>query len=155
MQIRRVVPPLLIAAVVFAAACSGRNSNRTDSSPKFLQYYRQGEQLYFTHCSNCHQKNGTGLRQLYPPLANSDYLPNNRDEVICLIRFGTAEPLTVNGIQFVQPMPGIPSLTDLEIAQIVTYVYNTWTKDEGIIEVKDVSKVLRGCEGRKVVGNKR
>jgi hypothetical protein len=75
--------------------------------------------------------------------------------VICLIRFGTAEPLTVNGIQFVQPMPGIPSLTDLEIAQIVTYVYNTWTKDEGIIEVKDVSKVLRGCEGRKVVGNKR
>src|SRR5690606_7778314 len=155
MQIRRIVPPLLFIAAIILAACSGRNSDRSSESPKFLQYYRQGEQLYVQHCSNCHQRNGTGLRQVYPPLANSDYMRGNRDEVICMIRYGNAEPLVVNGIQFVQPMPGIPSLTDLEIAQIVTYIYNSWDYEEGIIEVKDVSEVLSACEGREVVGNKK
>jgi cytochrome c551 len=155
MQIRRSATPLLFIAALFALACSGRGSNHTDSSPKFLQYYRQGEQLYIAYCSNCHQRDGSGLRRVYPPLANADYLRNNRDEVICLIRYGTADPLVVNGVEFIQPMPGIPSLTDLEIAQIVTYIYNTWTHEKGIIEVKEVSEVLRGCERRPVVGNKR
>ncbi|HLT80153.1 MAG TPA: cytochrome c [Cyclobacteriaceae bacterium] len=156
MPIKSIGLPLLLTVALLATACSGGNSDRTaNSSPKFLQYYRQGEQLYIQHCSNCHQRDGSGLRQIYPPLDTSDYMRNNRDEVICLIRFGVEAPLVVNGIEFVQPMPGIPSLTDLEIAQIVTYIYNTWSHDEGIIEVKDVSEVLRACDDREVVGNKR
>jgi mono/diheme cytochrome c family protein len=154
MQIKPVVL-LLLVALVFATACSGRKTDHADDSPKFIQYYRQGEQLFVQHCSNCHQQDGSGLRRIYPPVNASDYIDKNRNEVICLIRFGVADPLVVNGIEFVQPMPGIPSLTDLEIAQIVTYLYNTWSREEGIIEVKDVSKVLRECEGREVIGNKR
>lgn len=89
------------------------------------------------------------MRRVYPPLDTSDYMTNNRDKVICLIRYGVDEPLVVNGIEFVQPMPGIPALTDLEIAQIVTYIYNTWSHEEGIVEVKEVSEALAGCEGSK------
>src|SRR5262245_32961196 len=56
-----------------------------DSSPKFTQYYNQGEQLYLKYCSNCHQKNGTGLGRVYPPLNTSDFMQHNVNEVICLI----------------------------------------------------------------------
>lgn len=147
MRIRRFVPPLLSVAILLAIACAGSNGGRAENdSPKFLQYYRQGQQLYLQHCSNCHQQDGSGLRRVYPPLDTSDYLVNHRDEVICLIRFGTSKPLVVNGVEFVQPMPGIPSLTDLEIAEIVTYIYNTWSHEEGIVDVKQVSEVLAGCE---------
>ena len=38
-----------------------QNQQLHTSSPKFEQYYVQGEQLYLKNCSNCHQKTGTGL----------------------------------------------------------------------------------------------
>jgi mono/diheme cytochrome c family protein len=121
------------------------NSDRKDKSPKFTQYYNQGEQLYTKHCSNCHQENGKGLGRLYPPLDSSDYMANNFEAVICLIENGKKGSLVVNGIEFNQAMPGIPTLTDLEVAEIATYIYNTWTHDRGIIEVKDVSTILQNC----------
>jgi mono/diheme cytochrome c family protein len=120
--------------------CSGKNE-----SPKFTQYYNQGETLYEKNCSNCHQKNGSGLGLIYPPLDTSDYMDANFAEVICLMRHGKKGELIVNGKSFNQPMPGIPTLTDLEIAEIATYIYNTWDHKRGIIDVKETSSVLKTC----------
>jgi cytochrome c551 len=116
------------------------------SDPKYQQYYNQGEQLYIKHCSNCHQKDGKGLGLVYPPLENSDYLNNNLDDVICLMRYGISGELIVNGQSYNKPMPGIPTLTDLEIAEIATYIYNTWHPHRGIIEVRAVADVSGKCK---------
>jgi mono/diheme cytochrome c family protein len=43
-------------------------------------------------------------------------------------------------------MPAMPTLTDLEIAEIVTYIYNSWEHDQGIVEVSEVSAVLSKCD---------
>jgi cytochrome c551 len=120
-------------------------SNKKDSSPKFTQYYNQGETLYQKNCSNCHQKNGSGLGLVYPPLDSSDYMEKNFKDVICLIRNGKKGELIVNGKKFNQPMPAIPTLTDLEIAEIATYIYNTWSHQKGLVEVKEVSELLKAC----------
>jgi cytochrome c551 len=119
--------------------------NNNSSSNKFQQYYYQGEQLYTRHCGNCHQKGGKGLGRVYPPLDSSDYMQQNFESVICLIRNGKKGELIVNGKSFNQPMPGISILTDLEIAEISTYIYNTWKNKRGIIDVKEVSKILTAC----------
>jgi mono/diheme cytochrome c family protein len=116
------------------------------SSVKQQQYYVHGEQLYIKHCSNCHQKNGTGLGLLYPPLAKSDYVDKNFESVICLMRYGVEGELIVNGKSFNKAMPGIPSLSNLEIAEIATYVYNTWGHQRDSIELKDVSRILGNCK---------
>jgi cytochrome c551 len=116
-----------------------------NSSPKFTQYYVQGEKLYVEHCSNCHQADGTGLGRVYPPLHISDYMENNFSDVICLIRHGKSGALIVNGQQFNQPMQGLAKLSDLEIAEIATYIYNTWTHERGIVEVKDAEEILKEC----------
>src|SRR5688500_9992674 len=84
------------------------------SSPKFTQYYVQGEKLYLKHCSNCHQADGTGLGRLYPPVNVSDYMENNFGDVICLMRHGKTGEIIVNGQQFDQPMAGVTGLSDLE-----------------------------------------
>jgi cytochrome c551 len=118
-----------------------------DQANKFRQYYNQGETLYLKHCSNCHQVNGSGLGRVYPPVNNSDFMENNLNEVICLIRNGRSGKLVVNGVEFNKEMPGIPELTDLEVAEITTYIYNVWSGDKhGIVEVRQVSSVLNECE---------
>jgi hypothetical protein len=69
------------------------------------------------------------------------------EDVICLIKNGKSGELIVNGKSYNQTMPGIPSLTELEIAEIATYIYNTWSNDTGsIIEVTAVSQVLLKCD---------
>lgn len=125
--------------------CSIKSEKTNETSAKFQQYYNQGEFLYQKHCSNCHQKTGTGLGRVYPPLHQSDYMENNFNNVICLIRNGKKGELTVNKVSFNQPMPGVQTLTDLEIAEIVTYIYNTWDHKRGMVEVKEVSKILESC----------
>ena len=112
---------------------------------KFQQYYAEGEVLYVKHCSNCHQKTGEGLGLVYPPLNRSDYLEKNFTGVLCQMKFGKAGETIVNGDSFNKPMPGIPSLTELEIAEIATYLYNTWGREHEIVEVAEVQAALGKC----------
>jgi cytochrome c551 len=137
---RWVVLPMV--ALIMLTACSTKTG---ESNPKFTQYYNQGEELYLKNCSNCHQKNGRGLGRVYPPLDSSDFLNNNFNQVICLMRNGLHGSILVNGQEFNQAMPGVPSLTDLEIAEIATYVYNTWDNKRGMIEVNTVTQILDSC----------
>ena len=139
----------LFLAVAFCglfAACSKPDSSANSSSPKFKQYVVQGERLYFLHCSNCHQKNGKGLGLVYPPLDTSDYMESNLADVICLIKKGKGGELIVNGKSYNQTMPGIPTLTDLEIAEIATYIFNSWSHDRGLLDVNETSKILMSCD---------
>lgn len=98
------------------------------------------------HCQNCHQADGSGLGGVYPPLRDSDYMVNHRDDVICLIRFGKEGEIIVNGKMYNMQMPPQPSLSDLEVAEIATYIYNSWGNEGGIFDVKDVSPVLDSCQ---------
>lgn len=120
---------------------------------KLTNYYRQGQQLYVKHCSNCHQSTGTGLGRVYPPLHQSDYMKMNFQSVICLMKNGISGKLIVNGVEYNQAMPGVPALTDLEIAEIATYIYNTWEHQRGLVDVNEVSQILRQCNNLTSPGN--
>lgn len=128
--------------IIFCSCVAGCNKS---ASPKFDQYYVQGQKLYEKHCSNCHQKDGSGLGRVYPPLNTSDYMEENFNEVLCLMRHGKAGEIFVNGQQYNQAMPGVSNLSDLEIAEIATYIFNTWGHQRGIVEVKNASEILKGC----------
>lgn len=126
----------LLMALLGTGAC--------DSDPKFQQYQNAGRELYKANCQNCHKQDGKGLGLLIPPLAGSDFL-KNKDNVACIIKNGRSGPITVNGKIYDQPMPANPKLTDLEIASIMTYIYNEWGGQEGLIGVKEVSRSLDRC----------
>ena len=134
---------LVAGILLVAAACTSPSGG--DSSPKFKQYYVRGEQLYLQHCSNCHQENGKGLGLLYPPLDTSDYMQKHLEDVVCLIRNGKEGALLVNGKSFNGKMPAL-AVSDLEIAQISTYIYNTWSHQRGLLDVKFVSEILSSCD---------
>ena len=139
----------LLSAFCFSSCSSKHDSTNSGSSVKFEQYYLQGEQLYQIHCSNCHQKNGSGLGLVYPPLDTSDFMERHFEEAICLMDNGKDGELIVNGKSFNKKMPGIPALTDLEIAEIATYIYNTWNHKRDLVDVKEVTKILAGCNAER------
>ena len=61
----------------------------------------------------------------FPPLAKSDYLNGDKIRAIKTVTGGLETKLIVNGHEFNGVMPAW-SLSDEEIADVLTYVYNTW-----------------------------
>jgi cytochrome c551 len=134
---------LLFLVCCFWVGCTP--GNQKDKSVKFQQYYVEGEVLYKQHCANCHQTDGSGLGRVYPPINKSDFMDENLSDVICLIKNGKQGEILVNGVMYNQPMAGIPFLTDLEVAEIATYIYNTWSHQQGLLDVTMATSVLKGC----------
>jgi nitrite reductase (NO-forming)/hydroxylamine reductase len=85
-----------------------------------------GKQLYAAHCSACHQANGSGLAGAFPPLAESDYLADGSAALIDAVLNGLSGPITVNGVDYNAVMPNLSYLNDTEVADISTYVMNSW-----------------------------
>jgi mono/diheme cytochrome c family protein len=138
----------IIWFLAFNSGCGpdGTNQQSRQEKIKFKQYLIEGKRLYLLHCSNCHQEDGTGLARLYPPLKDSDYMKKNEKEVICSIKYGQSGEIQVNGIIYNQLMPGNPRLTNLEIAEIMTYIYSTWGEEEKMFNYLEIGQVLDSCE---------
>jgi len=130
--------------VLLQFACTPDSTR--NASPKFQQYFVQGQQLYKIHCSNCHQLNGKGLGRLYPPLDNSDFMDRQFEEVLCVIKYGKKGSIEVNGVEYNMEMKGNPGLTDLEVAEIATFIFNNWSLKRGLIDVQEVSQRLSDCK---------
>lgn len=114
---------------------------------RFLQYLDAGRHLYTIHCSNCHQPDGSGLRQLYPPLRGSEYLVRHPERVICSMRYGLRSPMVDNTAPYPIEMPGNSQLSDLEIAEIATYAYYEFADSVRLWSTAEVTKILAECAG--------
>ena len=136
---------LLFFCLVFPSLLILKCKSPSKEEIKFEQYYNEGKRLYTLHCSNCHMKSGTGLARLYPPLKDSDYLKENIKNVVCSIKYGQEGEIVVNGVTYNQPMPENPRLTNLEIAEISTYIYARWADRKEIFHHQEIDSILTNC----------
>ncbi len=86
---------------------------------------KAGEAVFVNNCQACHQPNGEGVADAFPPLAGSDYLNADKIRAIATVTGGRSGKLTVNGkvIDGVMPAWDLP---DEDIANVLTYAYNSW-----------------------------
>lgn len=107
---------------------------------------RRSKKLYEKHCMNCHGKNGEGLRNLYPPLAGSDFLKENKSKLACIIRYGLDTAIVVNGKGFNHPMPGNRKLSEIEIHNIVNYINQSWGNEGEYTPLHVIDQQLEQCD---------
>ncbi len=113
------------------------------------QRISRGGNLYATHCGACHQLSGQGLKGAFPPLAASDYFAADSMVVVKAALNGLSGPITVNGVEYNSVMPAMSYLKDDEVADIVTFVLNSWGNPGGEVNAAEVAAV-RG--GKQVTG---
>jgi nitrite reductase (NO-forming) len=102
---------------------------------------KAGQQLFAGTCSVCHQGNGAGLPGVFPPLAKSDYLLGEIQRTIGVVLNGLSGKVTVNGTEYNSVMPPMNQLNDDEVANILTYVFNSWGNNGQQVHAADVKKV--------------
>lgn len=107
----------------------------------------KGKRVYTQACFACHQPEGQGLPGVFPPLAKSDYMMADKTRAITSLIKGLNGPITVNGQQYNGVMP--PSLlNDEQIANVLTYVMNSWGNKGDIVTVDEVKKVHAQIAGQ-------
>jgi nitrite reductase (NO-forming) len=96
-----------------------------------------GANVYAQNCLACHQPNGAGIPNAFPPLAKSDFLMADEARAIRTVSEGMTGKVTVNGVEYDGIMPK-PNLTDDQIANVMTYVRNSWGNEGGLTTIKAV-----------------
>ena len=100
-----------------------------------------GKEIFGTTCFACHQSEGQGIPSTFPPLAKSDYLNADSKRAIKTILHGLTGEVTVNGKKYNNVMPA-QNLSDDEIANVLTYIYNSWGNNKTEI-TPEMVKALR------------
>ncbi|GAB4209382.1 MAG: copper-containing nitrite reductase [Sandaracinaceae bacterium] len=101
----------------------------------------RGEATFLGVCATCHQREGQGLGNVFPPLASSDFLMADRTRSIRVVLAGLSGPITVNGQPYNGAMPAFSNLTDHEIAAALTYVRSHFGNQGDAITDEEVAAV--------------
>ena len=103
-------------------------------------------------CFTCHQPNGQGITGQFPPLAGSDWVLGEKERLIKISIHGLMGEIEVNGVKYnnVMAPPGIPpgSLTDQQIADVLTYIRNEWGNSASAVSPEEVATIRSSVKDR-------
>ena len=100
-----------------------------------------GSILYDTYCAICHQRNGKGDNNRYPPLAGSAWVTGEEEKVIDIVLNGLQGEIKVNGRSYNGIMPQNRHLDDHAIASILTYIRMNFGNNASEVSSHAVKKI--------------
>lgn len=109
----------------------------------------EGSILYTTYCASCHQENGKGDNNRFPPLAGSDWVTGEEERLIGIVLNGLQGEVKVNGKAYNGLMPANNHLDDHAIASILTYIRMSFGNTSVPVDALKVSKVRNAVTSKK------
>lgn len=111
--------------------------------PELEDSIQRGNEIYADFCVTCHLTQGEGVAGAFPPLADSDYLRENREASIRGIKFGQQGELVVNGEIYNGVMAPM-GLEDEEIADVMNYILNSFgNSSDNMVTVAEVATIAK------------
>ena len=102
-----------------------------------------GATEYANTCAVCHQADGAGMANAFPPLAGSEVVNDaSPDRMIAIILKGLQGPVTVAGADYngiMTPFDGI--LSDEQVAAITTYERSSFGNTASAVTAEQVAAV--------------
>ena len=114
-----------IALIVTGTLISFKLPTTKTSEVAAFQDANKGKAIYNKTCVACHQANGQGIPNAFPPLAKSDYLNKDVNRAIKVVLNGLNGPITDKGKKYNSAMTS-QGLNDQQVADVLTYVYSSW-----------------------------
>lgn len=103
---------------------------------------QRGKQVYTVTCLACHQVDGGGVPHLNPPLDGATGVVS-KDKArlvrIVLKGFDTREEL--DGEYYSNNMAAHADLSNQQIADVLTYIRNSWSNKAGAVTVAEVKAI--------------
>ncbi len=144
----KAISNLAASPLASSSVTNGINSPSTshNAPPQHLSaaervQFERGQQVYNQTCFVCHQPNGNGMPGQIPPLARSDLLMADKTGAIRGVIQGRNGEITVNGKKYNGIMVPFPQLTDEQVADVITYVRNSWGNAGTTVTPQEVHQI--------------
>jgi len=103
--------------------------------------YEAGAKIYDARCKGCHQPTGLGIPPAYPSLANNQAINMEFSvNAIRMVLFGGFPPETRDNPRPYGMPPFAYQLSDQEVADVLTYMRQSWGNRGAAISGADVAK---------------
>ncbi len=103
----------------------------------------KGKKIYETRCLVCHQADGGGVPNMNAPLDGSTNLVgNNIARLVRIVKGGYNEKIALDGYYYNNVMTPNPDFKDEDIANVLSYVRNSWGNKASKITVAQVKTAL-------------
>jgi mono/diheme cytochrome c family protein len=129
-------------APVAAPAAAGAFVKASDEQMK------RGLAVYSRTCIACHQPTGKGLPPVFPSIAETPIVVGNPELPIKFILQGLMGPITVGGMTYNSVMPPVAGVSDGDIADVLTYVRQSFGNKGNPVSVDQVKAVRAATAGR-------
>jgi mono/diheme cytochrome c family protein len=136
----------IIVAVFVLAVAAIVNACQNASEIEMAKYLSNGKDIYQARCQNCHGENGEGLGELAPPLTDTTFLQKNKQLLACIIKNGANQEMVIHGKTYHEKMPAFNDLADIDLAQVVVYITNSFGNKQGMYTYEQVANDLSNCK---------
>jgi mono/diheme cytochrome c family protein len=116
-------------------------SNTSKGATGLAASIDKGKVVYNNTCATCHMADGLGVQRMNPPLNQTTYVLGDKTRLISIVLNGFSEDVEINGERYSNTMPAHDFLKDDEIANVLTYIRNSFGNKASVITVADVKKV--------------
>ena len=150
MKMKKIILTTVLLAPLFLTVYAQTKKSSVKPTPKtvsganadFNSSLVRGKVVYSNSCLPCHQADGGGVSNLNPPLIKTTYVLGDKTRLITILLKGLNQEIEIDGEIYSNPMPAHNFLTDLQIADVLTYVRNNFGNKASAIAPAQV-KVLR------------
>ena len=111
--------------------------------------HARGAAIYSRTCIACHGPDGKGVPGAFPPLDGADWALGDPSIPVRILLAGLQGPIEVSGRKFNNIMPAHTDLKDLEIADVLTYVRQSWSNDATSVHEDFVKQTRNRFSARK------
>lgn len=140
MNLRKALVSILV--LMFAIADLQAQVSHTKSKHFSLAAsIANGKKVYTQYCVTCHQADGKGVPTMNPPLNNTTYVLGDKIKLIQIVLNGFNEDVQINGQTYSNNMTAHAFMKDQEIADVLTYVRNSFTNKASPISATLVKNV--------------
>ena len=109
---------------------------------------KRGAAVYARTCLACHQPTGKGLPPVFPSIAGTPIVVGNPELPIKFILQGLMGPITIEGTTYNSMMPPVGGVSDQDIADVLTYVRQSFGNRGTIVTPAQVKAVRDATAGR-------
>lgn len=109
---------------------------------------KRGAAVYARTCLACHQPTGKGLPPVFPSIAGTPIVVGNPELPIKFILHGLMGPITIEGTTYNSMMPPVAGVSDQDIADVLTYVRQSFGNRGTIVTPAQVKAVRDATAGR-------
>lgn len=103
----------------------------------------RGKAVYLKNCLSCHQLDGGGVPHLNAPLDGaSAVVGNDKAKIISIVLKGMADRVEIDGEYYSNTMASHKELSNQQIADVLTYIRNSWTNKASSVTAEEV-KIVR------------